>query len=126
VVQIVTPYLLYDDAAAALAFLERAFGFQEVMRMKAPDGRVNHAEMRRGAGHIHLGQPDHPMSPRRLGGTPVLIYVVVDDVDAHFAHARAEGAEIIDEPADQHYGERRYAARDPEGHVWYFASPLAA
>jgi PhnB protein len=124
-VQIVTPYLLYEDAAAALEFLGRAFGFEEVMRMNAPDGHVNHAEMRLGGGDIHLGQPDRPTSPRRLGGTPVLIYVVVDDVDAHFARARAEGAEIVDEPADQHYGDRRYAARDREGHLWYFAQPMA-
>lgn len=124
-VQTVTPYLLYEDAAAALEFLQRAFGFEEIRRMEAPDGRVSHAEMRIGGGEVHLGQPDEPTSPRSLGGTPVLLYVVVDDVDAHFARARTEGAEIIDEPADQHYGDRRYAAQDPEGHVWYFAQPPA-
>jgi PhnB protein len=123
-VQTVTPYLLYEDAAAALEFLQRAFGFQEIRRMEAPDGHVSHAEMRIGSGEVHVGQPDEPISPRRLGGTAVLLYVVVEDVDAHFARARAEGAEIIDEPADQHYGDRRYAARDPEGHVWYFAGPI--
>jgi PhnB protein len=124
-VQTITPYLLYEDAAGALEFLSRAFGFQEIRRMTAADGHVNHAEMRIGDGELHLGQPAEPAGPRRLGGTPVLLYVMVDDVDAHFARARAEGAEIIDEPADQDYGERRYACRDPEGHVWYFAQPPA-
>jgi uncharacterized glyoxalase superfamily protein PhnB len=123
--QTVTPYLLYEDAAAALEFLQRAFGFQEIRRMAAADGQVSHAELRIGDGHVHLGQPDEPTSPRRLGGATVLLYVIVDDVDAHYAQARAAGAEIIDEPADQDYGDRRYAARDPEGHVWYFAQPPA-
>ena len=48
-------------------------------------------------------------------------HVYVDGVDAHFEHARAAGAEILAEPADQEYGDRRYAATDPEGHHWFFA-----
>jgi uncharacterized glyoxalase superfamily protein PhnB len=51
----------------------------------------------------------------------VLLYVYVDDVDAHCELARVAGAVIVEEPADQPYGERRYRARDPEGHSWYFA-----
>jgi uncharacterized glyoxalase superfamily protein PhnB len=65
-----------------------------------------------------------PSSPRRDGSTTVLLYVYVNDVDAHYAQARAVGAEILDEPEDQDYGERRYHCRDPEGHSWYFAQPL--
>lgn len=47
-----------------------------------------------------------------------------DGLDAHCEHARAKGAEIIREPADQFYGERQYRARDPEGHVWTFTQPI--
>jgi uncharacterized glyoxalase superfamily protein PhnB len=119
--QTITPYLLYDDAAAALDFLSLAFGFEEKKRMVTPDGRVVHAEMRFGDGEIHLGQPERPSSPRSYGGSPVLLYVYVEDVDDHCARARAAGAEIVDEPADQEYGERRYHCHDPEGHSWYFA-----
>jgi len=122
--QTITPYLLYEDAAAALDFLSRAFGFEELTRITEPGGRVDHAEMRIGEGEVHLGQPDEPTSPNRLGGTAVQLYVYVADVDAHFARARAAGAKIEDEPADQDYGDRRYHARDPEGHSWYFAAPL--
>ncbi len=124
--QTVTPYLLYEDAAAALGFLSRAFGFEETSRMTSEGGRVDHAEMRLGDGEVSLGQPAEPTSPRRLGGTAVLLYVYVANVDAHCDRARAAGAEIVDEPADQAYGERRYHARDPEGHSWYFAQPLDA
>jgi uncharacterized glyoxalase superfamily protein PhnB len=122
--QTITPYLLYDDAAAALDFLARAFGFEETNRMAAPDGRIAHAEMRLGGGEIYLGQPEQPRSPRHFGGTPVLVYVYVDDVDGHCARARAAGANVVDDPADQAYGDRTYHARDREGHSWYFAQRL--
>ena len=123
-VQTVTPYLLYEDAAAALLFLASAFGFEETWRNESPEGQVSHAEMSCGGGDIHLGQPSRPSSPRSYGGTTVLLYVYVADVDSHCERARAAGAEIVDEPADQPYGERRYHCRDLEGHSWYFAQRL--
>ena len=122
--QTITPYLLYEDAPGALDFLARAFGFEETSRMTDGNGRVTHAELRLGAGEIYLGQPERPLSPRHFGGTPVLIHVYVDDVDAHCSRARAEGAEIVDEPVDRDYGDRIYHAHDPEGHSWYFAERL--
>jgi PhnB protein len=123
--QAITPYLLYEDAAAALEFLSRAFGFEETVRMPMPDGRIGHAEMKLGDAEIMLGQPDPPKSPRTLGGTPVLMYTYIDRLDAHCERARAAGAEIVDEPEDQEYGDRRYHALDLEGHSWYFAERRA-
>ena len=58
-----------------------------------------------------------------LGQRTQSLYVYVDDVDAHCAQARSNGATIIEEPTDASYGDRRYGAQDPEGHVWYFAAP---
>jgi PhnB protein len=121
----ITPYLLYEDGAAACDFLVRALGFEETLRSHSPDGRVWHAELRLGDGAIFLGEPGGGfVSPRRSGGTTVSVYCYVDDVDAHFAHARDEGAEIVAEPSDQAYGDRRYHARDPEGHEFFFAEHL--
>ena len=122
--QTITPYLLYEDAAGAMDFLARAFDFEETTRMAMPDGRVGHAEMKLGDAEIMLGQPEQPMSPKRLGGTPVLMYVYITDLDAHCERARRAGAEIADEPEDQEYGDRRYHARDREGHSWYFAERI--
>ena len=120
--QRITPYLLYEDVAGALDFLSEAFGFEEVLRYTGEEGYVNHAEMRLGDAVIFMGDPgDQYRSPKALGQTTVGIYVQVDDVDAHHARAKAAGAEIREEPADQEYGERRYTARDPEGHDWFFA-----
>ncbi len=121
----IAPYLLYEDAAAALDFLQRAFGFEEVLRHAAEDGTVNHAEMRLGEGIIYVGGPGGEFrNPARMGAATVLVCVTVEDVDGVCERARAAGAEISEEPADQEYGERRFAARDPEGHVWYVAQPI--
>ena len=120
--QSITPYLLYEDVAGALAWLSKAFGFREKLRFEGEDGSVTHAEMELGGGSIMLGDPGETyQSPAKLGSATVLLHVVVDDVDAHYERAKAAGAEIVDEPEDQVYGDRRYGARDPEGHYWHFA-----
>jgi PhnB protein len=121
--QTITPYLLYKEVDEALDFLSRAFGFEEVLRYTGPEGYVNHAEMTVGGGDsIFLGDPGEAYrNPRDLGQETVGLYVMVDDVDAHYDRAREAGAEIREEPVDQEYGHRRYTAIDPEGHHWFFA-----
>ena len=122
----ISPYLLYEDVEAALEFLQRAFGFEEVLRYSGAEGYVNHAEMRFGDGSIYLGDPgDDYRNPAKLGAATVMISVDdVEDVDALHERARAAGAQIDQEPADQEYGERRFGATDPEGHKWYFSKPI--
>ena len=123
--QTVTPYLLYEDAGAALEWLSKAFEFTETERIENPDGTVGHAEMDVGDGsRIFLGSPGEGYQNPRSAGRTALVYVYVEDVDEHYAQAKDAGAEIVEEPAEQPYGDRRYAAEDPEGHVWYFAAPL--
>src|SRR5262245_48389668 len=118
----ITPYLYYKDVAAALDWLARSFGFKERVRMPGPDGAIMHAEMEYADGVIMLGCPGSDyQSPRQLGRTTQLLYVYVDDVDKHFQHAQASGAKILEQPADQFYGDRRYGAEDLEGHQWNFA-----
>ena len=63
-------------------------------------------------------------SPAALGAATATVAVLVDDVDAHFRRAVAEGATIVYEPTDQSYGYREYGARDPEGHLWSFMTPM--
>ena len=123
--QTITPYLLYEDVDRALDWLARAFGFEERLRFTGEAGYVNHAEMRLGEAVIYLGDPgDHYKKPKRLGQETVGLYVLVEDVDAHYERAKAAGAEILAEPEDQEYGDRRYTAQDPEGHHWYFAQQI--
>lgn len=124
----ITPYLYYEDLAASLEWLARAFGFKRHgARMKGPDGKVNHAAMKSGTGVVMMGRPDPKQrykNPRRLGQATQSLYVIVDDVDRHFARAKRMGARILEEPEDTEYGHRRYGACDPEGHEWYFAHAI--
>ena len=119
----ITPYLYYEDVAKALSWLSEAFGFRERMRMQGPDGSIQHAELELADGVIMLGRPGPEYrNPKRLGAVTQNNYVYVDDVDKHFERAKRAGARILQEPADQFYGDRRYGAVDPEGHEWYFAT----
>jgi uncharacterized glyoxalase superfamily protein PhnB len=118
----VTPYLYYEDVDSALAWLAKAFGLRERMRIPGPDGRAAHAEMALADGVVMMGCPGKDYrSPRHLGHVTHSLYVYVDGVDAHCERARAAGARIIEPPADQFYGDRRYGAEDVEGHHWFFA-----
>ena len=119
----ITPYLYYEDVDGALAWLTKAFGFRERMRLPGPDGRIVHAEVQLADGVVMMGNPGPEYrGPRKLGAATQNIYVYVDDVDRHHEHARNAGAKILAEPKDQFYGDRSYGAEDPEGHQWYFAT----
>lgn len=102
------PAMRFADADAALAWLSQAFGFHEGAVHRDDQGTIGHAEMSLGAGTIMFGQGD-PGSPT--------IYVAVDDVDAHYARARAAGAVITRELEDMPYGSREYSALDLAGHA---------
>ena len=122
----IAPYLLYEDGAAAIDFLTKAFGFEQSMRMTDDNGAVNHAELLLGDDSIMLGDPgDDYRSPKTADHYTALVHVYVDDVDSHFERAKAAGAEITMEPTDQEYGDRRYDAKDPEGHSWSFATSIS-
>ena len=119
----ISAYLYYEDVAGALDWLCRSFGFVERMRMPGPGGAIMHAELELADGLVMLGCPGPDYrNPRRLGAHTQSLYVYVDDVDKHHADAVEAGAKILEEPADQFYGDRRYGAEDPEGHQWYFAT----
>lgn len=127
--QRITPYLLYEDVAAALEWLAQAFGFREYgTRMVGPDGKINHAAMELDDGSIiMMGCPGpHYKSPKRLGQVTFNLYVRVDDIDKHFEQARRAGATVLQEPEDMFYGDRRYGVADREGHYWYFAQEMAS
>jgi uncharacterized glyoxalase superfamily protein PhnB len=124
--QTVTPYLMYEDAAAAIEFLTEAFGFREKMRTATDSGGI-HAELEIApdGGWIYVSQPAAGFRNPSVVGKTSLVYAIVDDVDGHHERAKAAGAQIIDEPKDQSYGHRHYGCTDPQGHEWYFASPIA-
>jgi PhnB protein len=109
------PTLRYRNEAAAIAWLERAFGFHRHAIVTGDDGAIVHAELRLGTGIMMLG-----VGPEC--GEGFSVYARVDDVDAHYHRARAAGAEIVRPLHDTDYGSREYGARDLEGHTWYFGT----
>ncbi len=120
------PALRYRDAEAALEWLKRAFGCEEKAVYRGDDGKIQHAELRLGAGLIMFGQYNENgflsgRAPDPLAST-MSLYVVVDDPDAHYQRAKAAGAQIVRELADQPYGSREYSARDLEGNAWSFGT----
>ncbi|MCG3171600.1 MAG: hypothetical protein CALGDGBN_03223 [Pseudomonadales bacterium] len=123
----ITPYLGVRGAAAAIEFYRRAFGAEEVLRLASAAGLVAYAQIRIGDSMVLLsdemaGSPQR--SPSSLAGTSVAVRVYVDDVDACFARALAAGAVQLRGVADQFYGDRNGALRDPFGHVWIVSTHI--
>jgi uncharacterized glyoxalase superfamily protein PhnB len=128
----IIPVLRYRDAAAALDWLKKAFGFEEKVVHRDEDGGVGHAVLALGAGMIMLSSS---RDDGWMGGTAadplastISVYAVVDNPDAHHERAAAQGATIVRELEDMDYGSREYSARDPEGNLWSFGTydPYAA
>lgn len=118
----VYPVLSYRDAGAALDWLQKAFGFEQLFATPGEDGKIMHAELSFGTGVIMLGSGTAPDGAADWRSSPQSVYVAVEDADAHCARARATGAEITREPEDMDYGSREYSARDLEGHHWHFGT----
>lgn len=123
-----TADVTYQDPKAALAWLTEAFGFEVSMAIEGPDGDPMscHYEMSlAGRGRLMIGGQwaDFTRSPAAVGGvnTAQVHVNLQSDIDAHCERARAAGAVIAMEPADQFYGDRVYRALDPEGHAWTFS-----
>jgi uncharacterized glyoxalase superfamily protein PhnB len=123
--QTVTPYLLYEDVAAAIDWLSTAFGFTERLRFTDSEGQVTHAELIVGDSEVMLGHPGPDYAgPRSSGTVHAFVHVYVDDVDAVFDRAKSAGAEVLSVPEDKPYGDRSFDVADPEGHRWSFAQFL--
>jgi PhnB protein len=128
------PRLAYRDERAALEYLVRVFQFVENREARMePGGEWAGsllAWLHIGNGVVMIGRENADIhrihSPLDPGVTTVQMMVNVHDVDAHYAHAVAEGADITMPLEDAFYGERRYEATDLEGHRWHFAESFDA
>ena len=122
----VTPHLVVRGASEAIEYYKKAFGAVERFRMPGPDGKsIMHAELVIGDSIIFLCDefPDmNAKSPVALQGTPVSIHLYVEDVDAVFNRALAEGAKTTMPVQDMFWGDRFGELVDPYGHHWSIAS----
>jgi uncharacterized glyoxalase superfamily protein PhnB len=122
--------LSYLDPKRALPFLEEAFGFEPMMVIVDENDNVAHSEMTYGESVVMVGSEwsDDHRSPKSVGGKNTQsVHVQLargEDIDAHCARAKKAGADIIQAPATQFYGDRTYRAKDFEGHIWTFGVTL--
>jgi uncharacterized glyoxalase superfamily protein PhnB len=115
----VTPYLLVDDAAGLIPFLERAFGATLLGRYDSPDGRLMHASLQIGDSKVMMGQ-----AAEQWPAMPAMLHLYVEDVDAVFRRAVEAGARSIREPEDQFYGDRSGGVVDPAGNQWWITTHI--
>ena len=114
------PYLHPHGAAKQIEFLEQAFGAEEQFRHASPEGTIYHAKVRVGNSIVEMGEAHGQWQP-----VPAMFMMYVDDVDAWYARAlRAEGAVSESQPADQPYGDRVGAVKDPFDNIWYIATHI--
>ena len=117
-VDTVLPHVLYQDLPAAIAWLSKAFGFVEHYHHGEP---MSGAQVYLGRAVVMLKQARVHASPAKLGFGTQSLTIFVEDVEAHYARAKAAGAKILEEPHETVYGEFQYAAEDLDGHHWLFS-----
>ena len=121
-----SPHVVVNDGNKAIEFYKNAFGAEETVRMPGPDGKsVMHAELKIGSSVFMLAEEFPGMGPKSaatLGGSPVILHLYVDDVDALFDRAVKAGAAATMPVMDAFWGDRYGQLTDPFGHVWSIAT----
>jgi uncharacterized glyoxalase superfamily protein PhnB len=123
--QTIFPILRYNDARAAIRWLDSVFGFVQLFSVPESGPYVRHAQLKLGGNLIMVGsiRPDDGIvSPMALGSSTQMLAVYVENPDAHFERAQAAGARILYPPTDTDFGSREYHALDLEGHPWTFGT----
>jgi PhnB protein len=123
----ITPGLIVQGADKAIDFYKKAFGAEEMVRMKGPDGRsIMHAELRIGDSVFFVSDESPEMgarSPQSIGGSPCSLHLYVANVDAAFKRAVDAGAQVRMPVTDVFWGDRYGKVEDPFGHSWGIATP---
>ncbi len=115
----VTPWIISRDTARLLAFVEAAFGAEELARIPNEDGSIGHAEFRIGDA-IVMGFDARPDWP----DTPAFLRLYVDDGDAVHRRALAAGATSVTEMTEMPWGDRVGRVRDPLGNLWWIQTRI--
>ncbi len=124
----ITPILIVKDGLKAIEYYKKVFGAIDKGTMMMPDNKsVAHAELMIGDSKIMLSNEFPEMkslSPTSIGGSPVSLYLYVDDADKTFSLAVAEGGKSLFPVKDQFYGDRHGSIQDPFGHIWSIATHI--
>jgi uncharacterized glyoxalase superfamily protein PhnB len=115
------PFFNPRGAPRMIEFMKQAFRAEEIAVYQSPDGIVQHAKIRIGDSVVEMGEAHDQWQPR-----PMVFMIYVEDCDAWYARAmKAEGAVSVGEPADQPYGDRVAAVKDPFDNLWYIGTHVA-
>jgi PhnB protein len=116
--QNIIPYIMVEDVASLISFLESAFGAQLTYKLNRNDGSVMHAEVKIGSNRMMMGEPTE-----QFGAMPVSIYMYVADCDTVYRTAVSAGATSMMEVKTMvHAGERYGCVKDFAGNIWWIAS----
>ena len=115
----ITPYLVVKNASTLIDFLKEVFDAKETERVKAPNGRIMHAELLIGDSKIMLGE-----AAENIITSPSTLYIYVPNTDAVYKKALAAGGKSIKEPDDQYYGDRNAGIQDIAGNKWWIATHI--
>ena len=119
----VTPSLTFDDAAAAIEWYKKALNAQETSRANGPDGKIMHAELKIGDSRIMLNDAVMGLrGPKSLGGSPISLWLYVEDCDALYRQAIGAGGQEKYPMSDQFWGDRSGSFTDPHGYTWTIAT----
>jgi PhnB protein len=123
----VTPHLIFDEAAKAIDWYKNALGAEEKSRSIGPDGKIMHAELQIGNSRLMLNDAmGGGKSAKALGGSPVAMWVYVQDCETLFNRAVRAGAQVAQGPMgqmqDQFWGDRSGTFTDPFGYQWSIAT----
>ena len=123
----ITPHIVVQGAADAVAFYGNAFGAEEVSRIPTPDGRLMSVQLRIGDGLLHLAD-EFPelgvLAPPSIGGTAVVLALEVEDAEAAFAQALEAGAQVRQPLQEAFWGDLHGQLEDPFGHRWNISQHL--
>ena len=124
----ITPMLIVKDGLKAIEYYKKVFGAIDKGTMMMPDNKsVAHAELMIGDSKIMLSDEFPKMkslSPTSIGGSPVSLYLYVEDVDKTFNLAVTEGGKSLFPVQDQFYGDRHGSIQDPFGHIWSISTHI--
>ena len=119
----------YRDATKAVDWLCTTFGFQPKSVYKNNGGEVLHAELQLGNALIMISpRTDSPFgrmikTPLEIGNFNThAIYIIIEEIEAHYQKAIDEGANIVLELVEQAYGGKDYTCKDLEGFLWSFGT----
>ncbi len=130
----IMPFMYIEGVGRAFDFYRKVFGAREVHRVEE-GGRLSHVQMAIGQTNVMLSDPtmEHATkspaaafvaTPHSLGGSPLHLYVYVEDADAAYKRALEAGSKVVDPMEDKHWGDHCGGVQDPFGHVWYIATPI--